>query len=223
MSVKQTINITCPICGSVHKKEVWSSVNTKFNPEQKERVLSGDIFFDECPECHAKTLLSIDFLYHNPDKKYMIMLSEQGNVKEELDRASKILSLAADEENDYKFRQARTINELSEKINIFDNNLDDKVIEFYKYVMKKTIKEDHKISNIGYSRFEVINGSNKIVYYSKEDKPVAQINVDEKIKDFLMSKQFETPMLMDKKYERYVIDEEWIKSLLHYFMIYVYD
>lgn len=136
MSRHNEINITCPGCGKESPFTVWQSVNTVIDPQMKQAVADMSAFIFECPSCGKKTLTVYSFLYHQQEDSIMIYYA--ANEDEE----QTIYRIFSGEEKDsmfdgltregYKLRIVGSLEDLAEKINIFDRKLDDRIIEIFK-------------------------------------------------------------------------------------------
>lgn len=147
MSLKKTELIKCPKCGKEHPFTIWGSVNTQDDPDMRYKVRSGEAFRFDCPECKTGVNVNYDILYHQPEDKLMIhycttqegydeayaILTGEHEDKEPADKALKDLLAAGTE--DYVIRLVPSQNQLREKLTIFDNGLDDRVIEFTKAIV----------------------------------------------------------------------------------------
>ena len=132
--------ITCPACGEKADAKMWASVNVTLDQELRESVLDESLFTWTCPQCGHKALLSYPCLYHDMANKFMIYLVP-GAKQESLNDA--------EAENRYPElggvtkRLAADLNELKEKILIFENGLDDRAVELTKLAMSKVALKKH--------------------------------------------------------------------------------
>lgn len=133
MSKYHGAKITCPVCSKPYDICIWDSVNAQLNPEKKEELLSNTFYQTICPFCEAETDCIYGFLYHDMNKKYMISIGQ--------DYPNKALKEMI--KSGYSFRKVEDLNQLVEKIRIFDSGLNDIVIE----IVKKIISEIKKIDN----------------------------------------------------------------------------
>lgn len=127
MSLKSKRVFRCQKCQHEFEIETYDSINVKEDEDLKYRVISGDIFHYECPKCHVNFMINYDCLYHDPDKKFMVFHS-----------ATKLPALADDvydklSMKGYKLRYCDTLGSFVEKIQILDEGLDDRAVEYAKY------------------------------------------------------------------------------------------
>jgi len=137
--------IACPKCGQLHKVRKYQVINASQKPAIKEDILKNRIFFFECANCKLAAPLTYPCIYVDSKKKLAFLLSpELGEETNELLRDIGDLS-------GYKKRFVDNINDLKEKIMIYENHLDDRVIELVKveYVrqLEKEMKDD-EMNNI---------------------------------------------------------------------------
>ena len=124
----------CSKCGKPSEITIWENINVDLNPELKEKVVDGSLFLTSCPYCSFKQRVENPVLYHDQTRKYVIWWfprdsnGKQNYTDEEINRYIPIIS-------GYKLRIVATLNELREKIFIFDHELDDRVIEILKFMV----------------------------------------------------------------------------------------
>lgn len=153
-----TINYTCPYCGKEFEINVYPAVSAE-DKELRDRIVSGDIFRNSCPHCKKDFMVQYPLVYTDKENKFVLWLSEQ-EVGDTLKDFTKPLL-----EKGFKLRRCSTINELVEKIAIFEDGADDVMVELAKYDSfiefidnKKGKAED--VTSIDYQKYE--NGILKI-------------------------------------------------------------
>jgi hypothetical protein len=190
MSLKKTELIKCPKCGKEHPFTIWGSVNTQDDPEMRYKVRSGEAFRFDCPECKTGVNVNFDILYHQPEDKLMVHYC---TTQEGYDEAYAILTGANKEESQaqkalqdlmaagtegYVMRLVPSQNQLREKLTIFDNGLDDRIIEFTKAIVISNLQRNQElqydeilflIGTDGSYAFELVNqeGSLGVVPFEK--------------------------------------------------------
>lgn len=143
-----TIRAICSACGKGRTIETVNSINVQTNPELKEKVRSGEMFIWQCPHCGKSNLIKDQFLYHDPQEKVLILLTDS-NVRSE------------DVPDGYVGRVVHSTGDLMEKINIFDSGLDDVIIEMCKYV---TLREIRKDVNLKFFKMDGADGDLTFTY-----------------------------------------------------------
>ena len=119
----------CRNCSNTHKVEFVSRVNTHQSPELKEEVMSGRYFSWECPHCGCRNIINKPFLYHDPEQKLMMLLTDLPLRSEDLPEG-------------YQGRLVKSVGDLMEKIKIFEAGLDDVVMEICKYITLQELQKD---------------------------------------------------------------------------------
>ena len=151
MSLESGELIKCPRCGKGSEFIAWKSLNSALNPEAKADLVSGKLFVFKCPHCGAGCNVDYGMLYHQMDDKIMIHYAlndeEETEVIESFEKMSsgemaRSVGISLVEEG-YTFRVVRSQNQLREKIVIFDNKLDDRVIEVMKLFLISHLSESN--------------------------------------------------------------------------------
>lgn len=135
MSTNLSKQIHCPSCGKVSQTRMWPGIDGRANPEQRERILEESLFCWECPDCGYKMQLVYPCLYHDREKKFLILLDP--NQKEQTLNKK---AMAEHQPEDAKKRMVNCVEELKEKILIFENGLNDAACELAKLAMLQTVE-----------------------------------------------------------------------------------
>lgn len=122
---------TCSGCGEHNNVDVYPLINVSANPDLKAKVLDGSLFVWECPVCGRMNLARYTTLYHDPDQKLLILLSDG---KPENEQALVKAFSESGETDGYTARLVSETGALIEKVKIFEAGLDDRVMEMCKYV-----------------------------------------------------------------------------------------
>ncbi|MBR4173599.1 MAG: CpXC domain-containing protein [Clostridia bacterium] len=156
MSISSKETIKCPACGEKSELTVWQSITSGDSPDLKADLLRGKINMFICGACGQRALFPSPILYTDDDKKLVISFSPLSNdakklqVFEEIKKSSK-RSGELNSYPDYNLRFVSSYNELLEKILIFDNGMNDKVIEVIKLLvlMQDSSKMTQRICMFG--------------------------------------------------------------------------
>lgn len=212
---KQIIKeIDCPHCKEKAELKMWDSINASLNSDLKEKVKNGTIFDWECPHCGKTARIMYPFLYIDMLNYFMVWF---GNPNSE---CSPELYQSMDIEN-YQFRNARTVNELIEKITIFENGLDDHALEIQKFSIVQAIyrrTEGGKTGPVpGMMLFRQKQNEDNILYTVLFEKVPAQMlrtsfsSYQQIVKDIS-----NTPPLVkgieDGRGKFQIVDFEWAKT-----------
>lgn len=131
----------CPHCKVEQEVSYYQTVNITLNPELKPKVLSGNLNLNICTACGKEINIFTGFLYHDMKNRIMIELSMDESSSETEEKKEIIDNLA---EHGYIFRRVTEYGRLIEKINIFDNNLNDEIIQTVSDRMKEMLDESIK-------------------------------------------------------------------------------
>jgi hypothetical protein len=135
MSQRRTTTVTCPHCGHSQDFSTWPSLNVSLDPDEKPRLLSGELHRFTCGKCASQTQVSYPLLYHDMERKLMLYNLEEGDTPEVLPDGI-LGGLLGIMRESYSFRQVHSRNELVEKIRIADAGLDDRVVEIFKVILR---------------------------------------------------------------------------------------
>ena len=138
-------DLVCPHCKKKSTMTLRACVNVSLHPEEKQQVLDGSFFQYTCPACGEKISISYPILYDDMGKALMIYLlpdetevaleklnAQQSSWSEDMLKAATVCTM----------RAVRNINELCEKIKIYDAGLDDRYVELTKaFVFAQFIKQ----------------------------------------------------------------------------------
>lgn len=72
MQTTKNIDFQCPACGFQTSATVTAIVDPAVNPEQKNRLLAGQLNTIQCPNCGTNSTASTPLLYHDASKELLI-------------------------------------------------------------------------------------------------------------------------------------------------------
>lgn len=144
MSSGNQVSLDCPNCRETQDVQVWASVNVTVDPQLKEPLFDRTLNSISCV-CGHTTEVAHDLLYHDMDLRFQVWLrypEPDGTIT----LAAPILEAAQTIMDDYTFRVVRSRNQLIEKIQIFDDGLDDRVIELLKFMIWRAMprRDDYR-------------------------------------------------------------------------------
>jgi hypothetical protein len=132
MSEMKNLIVDCPKCTAKIPVTIWTSINVTLNPELKSKVLEKRINIFSCSPCEYAAPIGVDLLYHDMSQKFMVWLKDpdasgRGSVDSDAEAQAKGMA-----KHGYKFRLSTSFTQLIEIIRIFDDGLDDRVLEIMK-------------------------------------------------------------------------------------------
>ena len=133
------VQARCRHCGTEAEIPAYNIINVRENPEIKEQLLDGKLFIWTCPHCGTDNLIRYPLLYHDPDQKLLIWLSD--GIPEVEARMAETVSGEAGLA-DYTARMVDTPGDLMEKIKIYDAGLEDVPMEICKFVVRQEMDKD---------------------------------------------------------------------------------
>ncbi len=178
-------NVKCPYCGHPKQFMTYENIDLDIEPEAKQKILNEDIFRYECEECGKTSLLAFPCVVSDLKKGYVVSLLAQYS-DEQKKAMDEDLKKALPGEEAHKFARAYqrrivgSINELKEKIVIFDNGFDDRVIEILKLLCVSEVAEEIARQTLSEVRFNLNEegGMFLILIFIDRDPGVIEINMD---------------------------------------------
>lgn len=161
MSKRVEKGIICPKCNNNVIVNIWGSINISSDPSLIVKVKDGTLFAWQCPECGYKVKLIYPCLYYDLNNKFMIYLIPliTNNNLEQL-----IINREFQEFRGFNKRIVNSLEDLQEKINIFEHGLLDNAIELTKLAFNKVL-EDKNDCVVLKSYFSFSNKVSKNVHF----------------------------------------------------------
>ena len=139
MSQKRTEEITCPKCGAKGPFTVWDSVNVEDSPSLRGQLMDESIFVWTCPDCGHTVYVTFSTLYHDSTNQFLLFFDHKTGDKDIEDSPFPDGEAFEQFNKTYRLRFVHGINNLKEKIFIFEEGLNDIVIELLKYFIRNGI------------------------------------------------------------------------------------
>ena len=162
MSEINKYTITCPQCSVDQEVELYDSVNVREAPALRDELMSNQLNTVECPHCGFQFRVDKQLLYHDPEHRVMIYWFPG---KEEdyhhnrdlfLQTLQSLDTALPDEFDPPVVHLVFTRSELVERIYLLEAGLNERVIEYIKYMM--------------YSRnLERLNPRDKMILFNAQD------------------------------------------------------
>ena len=198
--------IPCPKCGQKKRIKKYQVINASEKPHLKEKILKNEVFFFQCENCKLSAPLTYPSLYLDSKKRLAISLSP------EIEGENKTSPGDLKEFSGYKKRIVDNINDLKEKIMIWENRLDDRVIELVKIEYLRQLEKEMKDDTLMNILFDY-SGHNMylMVFFAK--KGIGRIPL---VHDFYrqIETQYSGRLNKGEKSNFEKIDMEWAGNLV---------
>ncbi len=146
MSIIQTELVTCPACNFLQERQVARSVNAQRAPHLRDQVLAGTLQRTVCDGCHRPFELAGRFLYVDfarghwfgvlPRGEAVVLAEEEALLAQTFRKAVLEAPLVVRELGaTARVRMVFGVDDLREKVVVFDAGLDDLAVERLKLLM----------------------------------------------------------------------------------------
>lgn len=158
MSRKRKEKIICSKCGTENEVEIWGSLNCDLDLSAKQQLLDGTLFDFKCKQCGHEGRVNYPMLYHDMTHKIMIHFVPEDSVEDVCMQFTKSEELSGIKLNGYTKRIVTNNKLLREKVIIFENKLDDRIIEIIKIIHFLHIRKQIPDANIEGIYFSISDG-----------------------------------------------------------------
>jgi len=136
MVIRGTTRVRCPACAVEADAELVQSINTRKNPDDKKRLLAGELNVLACASCGKRTQLAVALLFHDPEADYTCQVVPGGDpAMLEAEATFSAVGVPGTQ------RLVPSQNALVEKLKILDAGLLDWAIEMTKVLLLASISE----------------------------------------------------------------------------------
>ena len=158
--------ITCKNCGKIHSLDCYPIINFQsVDKEFLDKVFSLELFKIHC-DCGATTITQYNTILVDMFKKYIVYLFVSDTPEKFYEEVKPAISNMFTENEQYKeiygelahTRLVCSINDMLEKLLIFDYDLNDEIVESIKLTLLNNKEiQDEKISKIYFDKIENTN------------------------------------------------------------------
>lgn len=190
---------------------MYPTLNASSNPGLKEKFLDGELTTLACEECGFSGTVEYPMLYHDLEKMFSVYFAPDS-----VDRKANLPNvLPAHLVPEMQMRLVHTTDELREKIFIFRDSLDDRLIEVVKdnILREMEARKDENFPDVLYYAQDIFKceGRSLIFVPKKGEEYLEPIKIPfetyEKIKMLMHG-------IWERSVEGYtVVDREWVRDV----------
>ncbi len=141
MSSSRPYTIVCPQCEAEQEVELYDAINVQEAPALRDELMANQLNAVTCPHCGFQYRVDKQLLYHDPERRLMIYWfpGQEGEYRQNRDLFLQTLqaidSALPDEFDPPTVHLVFTRTELIERIYLLEADLNERVIEYIKYMM----------------------------------------------------------------------------------------
>ena len=136
--IRGKTTVACPACGTATECEPVQTIFTRENPQDKERLLAGELNRLDCPRCHKRTQLAANVLYRDADADYYCQVVPGADDDKAMAEAAAAFAAAGAGGTQ---RLVPSLNALVEKVRILDAGMEDWAVEMNKVLLLASLGE----------------------------------------------------------------------------------
>ena len=171
MSRESVQKINCPKCGKENSFTIWQTLNAEMSPDAKAALIDGRLFDFHCAYCDCHSKVNYPILYHDMTHHAMVYYVDEDSVDQTINTMLDAQKTMGIDMPGYRRRIVTDQNALREKAIIFDNDLDDRVVEIIKLFYFADASKQFPDSNITAVYFLVRDGKFTLEFVG--DKPLS--------------------------------------------------
>lgn len=137
----QTYNIACPKCGRAQDVSLYETVDVGLSPQLREQIIRNELNKVDCPSCSHSFRIDKVLLYKDLGRKALILLvpgdpaAGSMNDDELYDRLHVLCGMLPEGVDAPAFHLVHSRVELVERIFLLESHLDERIIEYIKYII----------------------------------------------------------------------------------------
>jgi len=192
----------CPHCNNGFKTNLYHSINVSLNSSLKTKLFKGEINGVTCPTCKKEIVVATPLLYHDMNNRLWLQVTWEDeedwkqveenyrNFLTKIITGHPIFARLGPKEEMYKRRLVFGYEQLAEKVVIFDSGLDDRVIEYLKFLYLGSLDPKEK-PTVGALRilFQCIEGNKFMFVFLNSNSGPKYFTIDRKPYDEITEEQ----------------------------------
>ena len=219
--LRDSITVPCQQCKEEFEFKIYPLINLQKDKDLYEPLFSLDIFKHKCEKCGHLNIIQYDMMVVDNFKNYMIYLFGPDRMSVFKDSVNNYIDKLKEtspegwkvfNESIKHTRVVNTINDLKEKLLIFDYDLNDKIIELVKRGLYENNLIDEK--EFPYIMFNTLERDNiSFICIGQEgEKSIKEVGVNINFYNKLIDTLGE-PLKQFKEMDFPLIDKAWAKNL----------
>ncbi len=141
MSVTNTYSILCPKCEASLSAELYDSINVGDAPALRDQLMANELNAVTCPHCDFVFRVDKQLLYNDPTRRFMVFWFPGSEAQYQSNKEEFITSMTAlnqtlpDDFDPPGIHLVFSRTELVERIFLLEAGLNERIIEYVKYMM----------------------------------------------------------------------------------------
>lgn len=203
--------IACPVCNHLGSFTTYQSINATLEPKFKQQIIDWELFKFYCLTCGESSVVCYETLYHDMENRLMLYyIPAMVNREQKKARIEEMFNQIKQVEGDrysnffdtYNFRIVSDMESFIEKVQIFDADYDDRIVELMKFVLAPKAEEDIQFS-YDHMAFTKVGDDNYRFMFIQEKRAVASLKFSKEMYEHFES---EYATILD---DQYFVDEAW--------------
>lgn len=205
-------NMLCSRCNEASPVPVFDSIDlAEASDITRTMALSGKLFLFQCPLCGKKEPISYPMNVFDDDMSCFITVLDADHKTADYRRICRVYQDIDINPDTDRYRIVDTCQELSEKLRIFNDGLDDRIVEIIKIFVCEEVSGDiskiHQVKCI-YRKME--NG--KISFAAKHMSEQADIELS--MKNYMVIEQNFAALDDEDFKSAYIINQQWADKVV---------
>ena len=130
--LKTNEQVICPKCKNAYRLSIWHRLNTKEHPICKSKIINDTFFRKRCPHCGAEIYIYNDIVIEDTEEDVLIFYSNNPMLISAMENSVNQHKLKPQFEQFGTIRVVNSPDVLREKMRIFSQGKDDRIIELIK-------------------------------------------------------------------------------------------
>lgn len=191
-------SFNCPACCGTNQFERYDRIDVSKTPQLRKSIIDWDLFKFTCNHCGHQVIIDYPTLYFDEENKVIIQYQPLSHS------ILKELTVELDTSK-YKCRIVTHLEDFVEKVQIFNEGMDDKAIEFMKYLQSPNNEDEDIMFSYEYMVFTKVGPLVYQFMFINQNEVVASMNFSREL-------YLESLSEVAGAGEEYFIDKDWAEK-----------